>query len=166
MTYVDEKTIEHNRNTVKTWLLEQKYSIEERRDPGQAWALYGLEVGGQFSFGVSELIGHPELITIGVKFSFQELQQDLERMPANEREDFLLDLWFKLLALDITFLPLGDPLNGVQFMAKIYVDELKRSVFWRHVQWIRRAYWIAQWTFQRRFSVPVSVPVASSDSIN
>lgn len=167
VTHADEKTIEHNRNIVKSWLLEQNYSIErEGRDPGQAWAIYAVELGGNFKFAASEPAGHAEVIAVAVTFDFTDLQPELERMPAKERDDFILGLWFKLLTLDIEFRPMGNPLHAVMFASHIYIEELKRGVFWQRVGLLKRAYWMAQWTFQQRFNVPVSIPVPESDSVN
>jgi hypothetical protein len=167
VAHADEKTIEQNRHTVKKWMLEQNYSIErEGRDPGQAWAVYAVEFGGQFKFAASEPAGHPEVIAVAVTFDFSDLQTDLYRLPAKERDDLILGLWFKLLNLDIEFRPFGDPLHAVMFASHIYSDEMRRGVFWHRVGLLKRAYWMAQWTFQQRFNVPVSLPHAESDSVN
>lgn len=167
VAHADEKTIEQNRHVVKKWLLEQNYSIErEGRDRGQAWAIYAIELGGNFKFAVSEPAGHPEVIAVAVTFDFSDLQAELYRLPAKERDDLILGLWFKLLSLDIEFRPFGDPLHAVMFAVHIYSDELRRGMFWRSIGSLKRAFWMAQWTFQQRFNVPISIPPAESESIN
>lgn len=168
MTKDDQKMIEHNRALVKQWLLEQRYSIEkEPKEVAQEWAIYAVEFGGNFKFAASQPAGNAEVIAVAVTFDFRNFRPELERMDADEREDFILELWFKLLSLELEFRPLGDPLlYGVLLSCHIYVDEMKRSVFWRNVHVLRRAFWFCQWTFQRKFS-KVSLPqVVSSDSIN
>jgi hypothetical protein len=164
----DEKVIAQNRQTVKKWLLEQQYSIErEGRDPGQAWAIYAVEVDRSFKFAASQPAGRPEVIAAAVTFDFSDLQSELERLPAKERDDFILGLWFKLLNLDIEFRAFGNPVHAVMFARHIYSDEFRRGVFWHSVGLLKRAYWMSQWTFQQRFNVPVSILTADeSNAVN
>ena len=153
MNKTDQRAIEHNHNTVKAWLLEQNFTIEERHDQGQAWAIYATEVGG-FTFALSEPISHTEVVALAVTLSFQDYEHELNRLLPNERREFIQDLWFKLLEFDVEFRPIGEPPDSVMIGIHLYIDELKRGPFWRAVHTIKRAVWTVQWTLQRKFIDP------------
>lgn len=163
----EQKAIEHNRDTVKSWLLDHNFSVEEKRAPNELWTLDAFELGRRFGFGVAQPKRNPEVISIAVTFSFEEFQEDLDSMLATERRDFVLDLWHTLLTFDIEFRPQGEPLNGVMLICYIYRDEFKRSVFWQKVRLIRRAFWAALWAFQKKFDRPLAdPPIEEIETVN
>ena len=167
MTKDHQRESVQTRNTVKKWLLEQRFSVNDGSDVHHLWGLQAIDVNQGFGFGVSQPTRNPEVISIAVTFSFEDYQNELDGLPADERGDFILELWRTINTFDVYFKGNGDPLDSVLIVGYVFMDELRRSVFWREVHSVRRAFWAALWSFEKKFRRPhTQPPIDALDFLN
>ena len=159
VTRADERTIENNRNLVRGWLLERNYSLEDKREAGQAWAIHATEHESAYTFAVSQQVGRPEFIAPAIRFVPHELQREIDALPAPERGDLIWNLKMRLLDFDVGF-RLSEPFSSITFIDVIYTEELRRGTFFRRARLLQRAFMAAQWIIQRKFEV------SATDAVN
>ncbi len=149
-----------SRDRVRAWLIAHEYSVEEKSQTGQCWTLESFDSGRAFGFWANQPIDHPDIVVLSATFNFAGFQRELDLLPFAERSEFIFDLWFRLLQLDMEFRALGDPLNGIVLHAHVYIDGggLRRGEFWRNLRTLRRAYWACKLTFEKKFKRTLSLP--------
>ena len=150
-------TEETTAGRIRTWLLDQKYSVQDSSEQDKAFVLLANESSDTgFGFGVSQEVGKPRVVALALTLPFDRYQSLLSDKP-EERYSFLRELRLKLIQFDVEFnLPLD--FNSVMIAKHIYMDGLTEDSFWRHVHEMRRAMLVVIWTLEQKFSIPFSDP--------
>lgn len=139
------------KSNIQKWLLEDGYKIESQPDQNMLFRFIVTDKSG-----IKTIIAQPMLIldqvVIGAGINVDNTQQSLlQTLENKERLDFLWDLRFGLLDLDVGFQGISLPLKGIEISKTIYYDGLTKDALLQKVSNVRRAVIFAMWTFDRKF---------------
>lgn len=93
------------------------------------------------------------MIAAGVVFDAMQ-QGLLNGLEDKERLNFLWDLRFGLLNLDVGFNGVLLPLRNIELSKPIHYDGLTKQIFLEKMDKVKRAVIFTLWTFDRKFGAP------------
>jgi hypothetical protein len=139
------------KSNIQKWLLEDGYKIESQPDQNTLFRFIATDKSG-----IKTIIVQPTLmldqIVIGAGINVDNVQQSLlQTLENKERLDFLWDLRFGLLNLDVGFHGISLPLEKIEISKTIYYDGLTKDALLQKVSNVTRAVIFAKWTFDRKF---------------
>jgi hypothetical protein len=147
----DTSDCEKVKSNIQKWLLEDGYKIESQPNQDTLFRFVATD-----RTGIKTIIVQPKLmldqIVIGAGIQFDNAQQSaLQTLENKNRLDFLWDLRFGLLNLDVGFNGVAMPLKGIEITKTIYYDGLTKDALLQRVSNIKRAVIFTMWTFDRKF---------------
>lgn len=144
------------REKLTSWLVAEGYTVREGQARDAAWMLV-VEDPAQRRFMVGQKPNRPDVIVIQgtVAISDQHGQQ-LDDLPDEEREDFLYDLRFRLLGLELDFQGVAHPLRQVMLNEHVYWEDLTRNEFFRTLKRVRHGIVAVIWSVGRKLQQPTA----------
>ena len=142
------------REKLTSWLVAEGYTVREGQARDAAWMLV-VEDPAQRRFMVGQKPNRTDVIVIQgtVAISDQHGQQ-LDALPEREREDFLYDLRFRLLGLELDFQGVAHPLRQVMLNEHVYWDDLTRNELFRTLKRVRHGIVAVIWSVGRKLQQP------------
>jgi hypothetical protein len=142
---------EKAKSNIQKWLLEDGYKIESQPNQNTLFRFVITDISG-----IKTIVAQPTLsldqIVIGAGINFDDTQQNLlQTLENKERLDFLWDLRFGLLNLNVGFLGVSLPLKGIEISKPIYYDGLTKDALLQKISEVKRAVIFVMWTFDRKF---------------
>lgn len=139
------------KNNIQKWLLEDGYQIELQPDKNSLFRFIATDM-----IGIKTLIFQPNLMTdqilVAAGINFDDNQQNLfQTLENKDRVDFLWDLRFGLLNLDVGFNGITVPLKGIEISKPIYYDGLTKDALLQKLTTVKRGVLFTMWTFDRKF---------------
>lgn len=128
-------------NIIQEWMLQDQWNVR-KPDNIPHTSLWALTAMDEFQRGIviAQSRNIPDLIeitaTVAVSEEHAERMSDLSE---EEREEFLWDIRFRLLANDIDFAMRGAPLENITTGDRIYIDGLTKHSFFQAVRRVRRS---------------------------
>jgi hypothetical protein len=149
---------EHDFQTVReritSWLVAEGYTVREGQARDAAWMLV-VEDPAQRRFMVGQKPNRPDVIVIqGTVAIADQHGQLLDELPEAEREDFLYELRFRLLHLELDFQGVSHPLRQVMLNEHVYFDDLNRNDFFRTLKRVRHGIVAVIWSVGRKLHHP------------
>ena len=142
------------REQIQTWLMEEGWRIRTENVPDAEWFLSG-ESEARVRIGIGQHRGRPDQIIIQGSVTFQQEQQEqITRLPPEERNDFLWNMRFSLLNLGVEFSGVAEPLQEVRISQRIYYDGLIKDRFLQRVSQVRNGVLTVVWMVARRLAQP------------
>ena len=84
----------------------------------------------------------------------QEQQEQISRLPSEERNDFLWNMRFSLLNLGVEFSGVAEPPQEVCISQRIYYDGLTKDHFLQRVSQVRNGVLTVLWMVARKLAQP------------
>ncbi len=139
---------------IQTWLMEEGWRIRTEDVPDAEWFLSG-ESEGRVRVGVGQRRGSVDQVIVQGSVIFQQAQQDqINRLPPEERSDFLWDIRFRLLDMGVEFSGIVEPPREVRISQRIYYDGLTKDRFLQRVSQVRNGVLTVLWMVARRLAQP------------
>ena len=139
---------------IQTWLMEEGWRIRAENVPDAEWFLSG-ESEARVRIGIGQKRGRQDQIIIQGSVTFQQEQQEqIARLPSEQRNDFLWDMRLSLLNLGIEFSGIAEPPQEVRISQRIYYDGLTKDRFLQRVSQVRNGVLTVLWMVARRLAQP------------
>jgi hypothetical protein len=136
---------------IQKWLLEDGYKVEMQQDPKTLYKFVATDVSGIKIMIIQPILTIDQII-FAAGISFDNAQQGLlNSLSEKERWNFLWDLRFGLLNLDVSFRGVGLPLQHIEIEKAIHYDGLAKEAFLTKMSNVKRAVIYTMWTFDRKF---------------
>ena len=139
---------------IQKWLMEEGWRIRTENVPDAEWFLSG-ESEARVRIGVGQRRDRVDQVIVQGSVIFQQEQQSqINRLPPEERSDFLWDMRFRLLAMGVEFSGVAEPPQEVQISQRIYYDGLTKDRFLQRVSQVRNGVLTVLWMVARRLAQP------------
>lgn len=149
-----ERDFQPVRERITSWLVAEGYTVREGQARDAAWMLV-VEDPAQRRFMVGQKPNRPDVIVIqGTVAIADQHGQHLDELPEAEREEFLYELRFRLLGLELDFQGVSHPLRQVMINEHVYVDDLTRNDFFRTLKRVRHGIVAVIWSVGRKLHHP------------
>jgi hypothetical protein len=141
-------------NKIKEWLVTEGWQVLSEAKQGFQFALIADDGKGR-KLVVAQVAQRPDRITIesAIVLSDQHANQ-FRGLPENKRQDFLWDLRFDLLHMDVEFRGLEDPLRQVMLAQPVFYDVLDKASFMQRFSDVRKATLLVLWKIARLMQEP------------
>lgn len=150
------------REKLTSWLVAEGYTVREGQARDAAWMLV-VEDPAQRRFMVGQKPNRTDVIVMqGTVAIADQHAQHLDALPEAEREDFLYDLRFRLLSLELDFQGVSHPLRQVVLNEHLYWEGITRNEFFRTLKRLRHGIVAVIWSVGRRLQHPAAPPAEES----
>lgn len=141
-----EQSEETIRDQVQNWLMGEGWQISEQPHPGALW-LIRAEDGARRKVLVGQNQARPDQIHLEASVNLSDEHRTLfENLPDDERRQILWKLRFRLLALNVDFVGVAEPMRSVLLTQRIYMDGLSKDGFLQRFQVVRNAVVTVIWS--------------------
>jgi hypothetical protein len=139
------------RARVERWLVEMDYAVSPIVREEVVWGLAG-ERRGQVGIAVAQIVGHTDQVYLQTACRLEDGFKDrIALLAADERQELIWDIRFRLILFDTSFDGVEEPLTVVNFADTIFIEALNRTSFAASVSRILRSYTALSFMLQRRF---------------
>ncbi len=137
------------RQTVLDWLLDEGWTVSEQEHEDAVWLLDARDSGQRrLVIGLSRKPADQLRIQAGVKFTPAQ-QQQFAALQGELRSRIIWELRFRLLAMNVDFQGLGDPLEQVALSQRIYLDGLTKDAFLQRISQVKNSLLTVIWSVVR-----------------
>ncbi len=145
---------EEIRTQIQTWLMEESWHIRPEKVPDTEWFL-SAESEAKVRIGVGQRKGSVDQVIVQGSVTFQQAEQDqINRLPPEERSGFLWDMRFSLLNLGVEFGGVTEPPQVIRISQRIYYDGLTKDRFLQRVSQVRNGLLVILWMVARKLAQP------------
>lgn len=117
------------RENVQGWLMSEGWRITEQPHPSMTW-LIRAEDASQRKILIGQSKTRPDHLHLeGSVHVSDDHRKRFESLPEAKRRDALWELRFRLLAMNVEFAGVAEPMQGVVITQRIYLDGLTRDIF-------------------------------------
>ncbi len=141
---------EEKRVTIQGWLQEEGWSTRFETAPEASWAITGVDQGNRHLVVAQRHDRHDQILINGSVNVSQQHRECIGALSEDERTEFMYELMFRLLTLDIEFDIIGQPLERVNIAQRIYYDGLTKDSFLQRVSLIRKGVVLVITSVQRQ----------------
>lgn len=146
------------RKKINDWLVYNGYKVNECEPPDDSfWFLQAFQ-SDTFGFGITQPKKNPAILLLKSNMGLRDFLPYMMAMDAGARKEFLWEVRFYLLSLNIPFGLLADPPelattmpDAIQVSETVYLQDMTKETFFRRAYSIRRGMIAVQWLFQRKF---------------
>jgi hypothetical protein len=157
-----EQSMEAIRDKVQRWLMSEGWQISEQPHPEAEW-LIRAEDAVKRRILVGQNKARADRIHLEARVSLaDEHRRMFENLPAEKRRDILWDLRFRLLAMNVDFAGVAEPIKTVLITQRIYLDGLSKDLFLQRFSILRNAVITVIWSVIRNLE-GVRPPAESTD---
>jgi hypothetical protein len=143
--------VEKVKANIQKWLLEDGYKIESQPDPKSLFRFLITDMSGIKTTIMQPLLTTDQIIlAAGINYDSNQ-QSLLQNLENKERLNFLWDLQFGLLNLDVGFTGITLPVSFIEVSKIIHYDGLTKDAFLQRLSNVKRAVIFTMWTFDRKF---------------
>ena len=115
--------METSREKIQNWLMSEGWQIAEQSHPDLAW-LIRAEDTAQRRILIGQNKATPDQIHLEARVSFADDHRMMfENLPEEKRRDILWELRFRLLAMNVDFAGVAEPMQAVSLTQGIYLDD-------------------------------------------
>jgi hypothetical protein len=137
---------EITRDQVQNWLMSEGWQISEQTHPDLTW-LVRAEDAAKRRILIGQSKSRPDLILLEARVNLAEEHYKLfENLPQEARRKILWDLRFRLLAMNVDFTGIAEPMRSVQVTQRIYLDGLTKDSFIQRFTNVRNALITVIWS--------------------
>lgn len=120
---------EDKRDQVQNWLMSEGWQISEQSHPDLAW-LIRAEDAAQRRILVGQSKARSDMIHLEARVNLaDEHRKMFENLPQEVRRKILWDLRFRLLAMNVDFVGVTEPMQAVLITQRVYLDGLTKDNF-------------------------------------
>ena len=158
-----EKNFEATRDQVQNWLMSEGWQISEQPHPDLAW-LIRAEDATQRRILVGQNQARQDQIHLEARVNLADEHRSMfENLPGEKRREILWDLRFRLLAMNVDFAGVAEPMQTVLLTQRIYLDGLTKDAFIQRFLVVRNAVIVVIWSIIQ-YLEGVEPPAESTES--
>jgi hypothetical protein len=157
--------MEETRDKIQKWLMSEGWQIAEQTHPNFVW-LIRAEDGGERRILVGQNKAKEDLIHLEAIVNLaDEHQKKFETLDADRRREILWKLRFRLLAMNVDFVGVAEPMQSVLLTQRVYLDGLTKDAFLQRFQIVRNAVITVIWSIIQ-YLEDVEPPAESAEPTN
>ncbi|CAB5153269.1 hypothetical protein D3OALGA1CA_5346 [Olavius algarvensis associated proteobacterium Delta 3] len=138
------------RERVQNWLMSEGWKISEQPHPDAEW-LIRAEDAAQRRILIGQNKARPDMIQLEARVNLaDEHRKMFEKLPDETRRATLWDLRFRLLAMNVDFTGVAEPMPTVLLTQRIYLDGLTKDNFLQRFSIVRNAIVAVIWSITRQ----------------
>lgn len=141
------------RARVQSWLLGEGWQLTEKTHGDADWLLEARDGAGRHVVVGQKKGREDQILLEGVVGIADVHQERLAALSADERQELLWDLRFRLLQLGVEFQGVQDPLVRVMVGQRIYFDGMSKDRFLQRVSQVRNGILAVIWSVSRRLEL-------------
>ena len=151
------------RDQVQNWLMSEGWQIAEQSHPDLAW-LIRAEDAAQRRILVGQSKARADMIHLEARVNLaDEHRKMFENLPQETRRKILWDLRFRLLAMNVDFVGVTDPMQAVLITQRIYLDGMTKDNFLQRFANVRNGVITVIWSIIQNLE-GVEPPAKSAES--
>ena len=155
-----EQSIEATRDNVQRWLMSEGWQISEQPHPDAEWLIRAEDMAKRRIL-VGQNKARPDRIHLEARVNLaDEHRRMFDNLPEEKRREILWNLRFRLLAMNIDFAGVSEPMKTVLLTQRIYLDGLTKDTFLQRFSVVRNAVITVIWSVIRNLE-GVSPPAES-----
>lgn len=155
------------RQRITDWLISEGWTVGGTPKPiaDTVWAVQAVDRSGK-SFALGQPNTRPDLVVIqtGIKLDVRHAEK-LGGLSREEQEEFCWELRFQLLDR-VGFNGVAVPLQAVNFVEKLFVEDLTRTHFFATLRTLQNAMLAVIWMVWRRLGQQVPDEGAPQPEVN
>ena len=157
-----EQSTEATRDDVQRWLMSEGWQISEQPHPHAEWLIRAEDAAKRrILVGLNK--ARPDRIHLEARVNLaDEHRRMFENLPGEKRREILWDLRFRLLAMNLDFAGVAEPMQTVLLTQRIYLDGLTKDDFLQRFSIVRNAVITVTWSVIRNLE-GVRPPAESTD---
>ena len=156
---------EDTRDQVQNWLMSEGWQIAEQSHPDLAW-LIRAEDAAQRRILVGQSKARPDMIHLEARVNLaDEHRKMFENLPEETRRKILWDLRFRLLAMNVDFVGVTEPMQAVLITQRIYLDGLTKDNFLQRFANVRNGVITVIWSIIQNLE-GVEPPAKSAEEVD
>ncbi len=141
-----EQDKETTREKVQNWLMSEGWQITEQPHPNLAW-LIRAEDAAERRILIGQDKVKQDYIHLEARVNIaDEHRKKFESLPENRRREILWRLRFRLLLMNVDFIGVAEPMQGVLLTQRIYLDGLTKDAFIQRFLMVRNAVIAVIWS--------------------
>ncbi len=144
------------RQQITDWLIGEGWTVGGTPKPvaDTVWAVQAIDNSGK-SFVLGQPSTRPDLLVVqtGIKLDTRHAKK-LGALSREEQEEFCWELRFQLLER-VGFNGVGVPLEAVNFIEKLFVEDLTRTHFFETLRGLQNAMLAVIWMVWRKLGQPL-----------
>jgi hypothetical protein len=153
------------RDQVQNWLMSEGWQIAEQSHPDLAW-LIRAEDAAQRRILVGQSKARADMIHLEARVNLaDEHRKMFENLPQETRRKILWDLRFRLLAMNVDFVGVTDPMQAVLITQRIYLDGMTKDNFLQRFANVRNGVITVIWSIIQNLE-GVEPPAKSSEEVD
>jgi len=134
------------RDKIQNWLMNEGWQIAEQPHPDVEWLIQAEDVGKR-----RILVGQNKIrldqIHLEARVNLAEEHQKMfETLSADRRREILWNLRFRLLAMNVDFVGVAEPMQSVLLTQRLYLDGLTKDNFLQRFLIVRNAVITVIWS--------------------
>jgi hypothetical protein len=160
-----EQIMEETRDKIQNWLMNEGWQIAEQTHPDFEWLIRAEDAGGRRIL-VGQNKAKSDQIHLEARVDLADEHHKLfETLPADKRRETLWRLRFRLLAMNVDFVGVAEPMQSVLLTQRIYLDGLTKDAFLQRFLIVRNAVITVIWSIIQ-YLEDVEPPAESAEPKN
>ena len=136
------------------WLQEEGWQLAQETRPEFRFIIIADDGAGR-KLTISQHSQKLDRVTIQAGVAIPDEQaKKIMALPRKKRQDFLWDLRFELLATDVEFSGLSEPLGRITLGQPIFYDALSKDLFMERLSEVKKALLLVVWKVARLMEEP------------
>lgn len=135
-----------SRDKIQNWLMGEGYQIAEQPHPDFAWLIRAEDgAGRRVLVGQGKTRDDQVLMEARVSIG-DEYRLKFESLPEEKRKEILWKLRFRLLLMNVDFVGVAEPVQGVTLTQRMYLDGMTKDAFIQRFITVRNAVITVIWS--------------------
>ena len=136
------------------WLQEEGWQLVQETRPEFRFIIIADDGAGR-KLTISQHAQKLDRVIIEAGVAIPDEQaKKIMALPRKKRQDFLWDLRFELLATDVEFSGLSEPLGRITLGQPIFYDALSKDLFMERLSEVKKALVLVVWKIARLMEEP------------
>ncbi len=136
------------------WLQEEGWQLAQETRPEFRFIIIADDGAGR-KLTISQHSQKLDRVIIEAGVAIPDEQaKKIMALPRKKRQDFLWDLRFELLATDVEFSGLSEPLGHITLGQPIFYDALSKDLFMERLSEVKKALLLVVWKVARLMEEP------------
>ena len=134
------------REKVQSWLMSEGWQIAEQSHPDLTW-LIRAEDAAERRILVGQSKAREDQIHLEARVDVgDDHRKRFESLPEDRRREILWKLRFRLLAMNVDFVGVTEPMETVLLTQRLYLDGLTKDTFLQRFSTVRNAVITVIWS--------------------
>ena len=149
-------TPEKVQDMVRTWLMQDGWSLRQESFKGDLWAYVAEDRYGR-KISVRHKAEEGDVLVIQASMDFGEVAGRIDQLPEGVRNALIWELRFELLRSDLEFSGVRVPLKEIVVARLLFLDALTKDTFLHRASQVRKGILAIQWILAKKLTSPLEI---------